>query len=786
MSTNTGIAGTVFDLYGSGFTNASAVVFNAWGANYRYSASYLVESDSDLQVTVPLMRGSEQAAITVVTPQGATITLPSNVIQVTGSFTSGSGSQYYWVRNGGNLDCGSGGSETVFVDSGGIVTNLYGGMNTYVLQTGATLHSGSGGENIVYYQPGATITGSLTTVSVANAQPSILTNLFQYAGDGAIMALSNVSNATIITGGTASFGMTIGNSAAAGFPNLNYTVSTFILSGSATLGSVIPATGSLAPGTSQSCTLTATSTSLGDTTIYVDAYDPYATNGSQYAMPTLTVLGHTAPIVSVANGNNQTVIVGATGITAGLSLSNGTLNQGGLASLDVNSLGTGVHGSTGGALVASGSSQPYTATLSTTTLGSQTQTFSMNVGDDATLSGASAPMNLSTTATLTVLDHSTASLSSSATQTTQTISFGNVLRGATIPSQNFTIYNRAVNTSAAYTANLKLTPGFTTTGDGALTTTLATFNGLTPTNGTTCTASLNTSNYTTTGLTTIAMSASQLADDSTAPGAGNNNNGGITITLQGNVGNATADASNVQTSFGPALTAPVAQNGSYANLESKATATTGSGGYSMVGSIATILAGTNSGSAQTVSMQWRTQTQAERTGPGLLSDVVALTGMTFSGDETSPFVLQMTYNTSLLPLGPGSEGVWASNQRLYLVCLDDGEWENAVSGNIGSSNDDFVGVGAWSGDTALGDWGVNTSNHTVWAVVNYDGDFAVVPEPSSLVLLGAGAAGVLGLAWRRRLANRAAKPTVCHQGEENSPAILAFPSHQVKVVRRAA
>ena len=84
----------------------------------------------------------------------------------------------------------------------------------------------------------------------------------------------------------------------------------------------------------------------------------------------------------------------------------------------------------------------------------------MNVGDDHTLSGASSPTNLSTTATFTVLDHSNASLSSTATQTTQTINFGNVLRGATIPGQSFTIYNRAANTTAANTANMKMT-GFT-------------------------------------------------------------------------------------------------------------------------------------------------------------------------------------------------------------------------------------------------------------------------------------------------------------------------------------
>ena len=91
-----------------------------------------------------------------------------------------------------------------------------------------------------------------------------------------------------------------------------------------------------------------------------------------------------------AAGNNQTVIVGATGITAGLNLSNGTSSQSGLASLDVNSLGTGVAGSTGNKLVASGSSQSYTATLSTSTLGTQVETFSLNVGDDHTLPGASS------------------------------------------------------------------------------------------------------------------------------------------------------------------------------------------------------------------------------------------------------------------------------------------------------------------------------------------------------------------------------------------------------------
>jgi hypothetical protein len=219
------------------------------------------------------------------------------------------------------------------------------------------------------------------------------------------------------------------------------------------------------------------------------------------------------------------------------------------------------------------------------------------------------------------------------------------------------------------------------------------------------------------------------------------------------VGNATADNSNSQTSFGTPLTASVAQGASYANLESKVMATTGIGGFGMVGSTATILAGTNTSSeSETVSMAWRTQTQAERASPGLISDIVCLSGMASSGGETSPFVLQMTYNPALLPFGSGSEGLWASDEQICLAYLDpsDGKWENAIQGNIGGSTGSFH-LGAWvAGDTTLGDWGVDTADHTVWAVVDYNGTFAAVPEPSTFILLGVAALGLFSWTWRRR------------------------------------
>jgi sugar lactone lactonase YvrE len=456
----------------------------------------------------------------------------------------------------------------------------------------------------------------------------------------ATITLSSAINATIIKGGTGTLGVTIGNGAAAGANNLNYSLSASVQSGSATLGLPTPNSGSLAPSANQSCTVSATSTNLGINTISFNASDPNASNSPQ-----------------------------------------------------------------------------------------------------------------TTTATLAVLDHSNASLSPTANQTTQTMIFGNLLEGASVPSQTFTIYNRPVTMSAAYTAGLKLT-GFTATGDPALSTNLAAFSGLAAGGGNTYTASLNTSTYSTTGTKTITMSASQLADDSPLSGAGSNNNGAITVVLQCNVGNATADASNSQNAFGTPLTAPVSQNMSYANLASKVTASTGSGGQGMVGSTATLLAGTNGSSAsQTVSMAWRTRTQVGRLDPILISDVMRLSGMALDGtSQTSPFVLEMTYNPSLLPLGASSEGPCASNKQIYLAWLDpnDGKWENAIMGNIGANLGGFQ-LGAWpAGDMTLGDWGVDTTNHVVWAVLDHNSDFSVVPEPSTLALLGVGAISLTACGWWRR------------------------------------
>jgi fibronectin-binding autotransporter adhesin len=203
----------------------------------------------------------------------------------------------------------------------------------------------------------------------------------------------------------------------------------------------------------------------------------------------------------------------------------------------------------------------------------------------------------------------------------------------------------------------------------------------------------------------------------------------------------------------------------------------------LLGASADLRAGQYSGThTGYVNMQWRVRT-ANETGighGGLISDVMNLAGIPLSsssGDhlQSGPYVLEMAYSPARLGV---SESGSAASGLIYLAWLNTGAgpppgiWQKATSGNFGtgSAGDVFPNAqSSWDSFASshqitesnlgnfLGSYGVDIANHRAWAVINYDASyfntsqFAVVPEPSTLLLvvIGAAACGVAVLRRKR-------------------------------------
>jgi autotransporter-associated beta strand protein len=125
----------------------------------------------------------------------------------------------------------------------------------------------------------------------------------------AFLSVLGAVNARVMSGGTATLGATVLNSAPIGASNLNYTLVAAVQDGNASLGTLIPGTGSLAPSASQSCTVSATSTNPGANTILLTASDPNALNSPQTIAETLTVVDNR--LVTASSANFGLVHVGA-------------------------------------------------------------------------------------------------------------------------------------------------------------------------------------------------------------------------------------------------------------------------------------------------------------------------------------------------------------------------------------------------------------------------------------------------------------------------------------------
>ena len=318
----------------------------------------------------------------------------------------------------------------------------------------------------------------------------------------------------------------------------------------------------------------------------------------------------------------------------------------------------------------------------------------------------------------------------------------------------------------------------------------------------------------TVGPVSFAYTITNTANASDVQAAGANKSTAFTV----NVGNAVADNSNaLPNAANPftnatTMTGVVAHGSSYQGLESQVTSLNGAGGFNAddgspahKGGTAIILAGSNNvannGGAATVAMQWRTlstnasfneQNGSSPTGPsgkiynlsllrpttGLVSDVVNLTGLTpgseANGGATDPFVLQMSFNPLLTAKNGTVVNSLAQNKLINLISYNTttNVWDRAVDDNTGNaitsplspsygyvgSYAQFISAGQpGNGLTlaqTLGAWGVDPINDVVWADVNHNSQFAVVPEPGTILLAGLGLMGLVGL--RRRMKASAA------------------------------
>jgi hypothetical protein len=257
--------------------------------------------------------------------------------------------------------------------------------------------------------------------------------------------------------------------------------------------------------------------------------------------------------------------------------------------------------------------------------------------------------------------------------------------------------------------------------------------------------------------------------------------------------------------FGPAVTFSIAPGESYSKISVVPS------GSNLAGASFAIIDGVNLGNeTQTVTLRARRPAKIElgevsseilSTAP-LASNVLEISGLEkpngqVDGDrvETFPYVLQVGYdeqfileNTSFTEAQEVRHGClyvsWLNTDANGIPGAQDGDkWVNAVQGNFGyegSRTDPRAGwvestgeldvgrpfTGSYedykagtisrqgdgtkaAGTYVVGDWGVDMDNDLAWAVINHESQFATVPEPSSVLLLAAGAVGLAALRRRR-------------------------------------
>ena len=296
----------------------------------------------------------------------------------------------------------------------------------------------------------------------------------------------------------------------------------------------------------------------------------------------------------------------------------------------------------------------------------------------------------------------------------------------TFSSGNTTIVGAAgtFSTAGTLTQNLSLTFGSSTTGTQSVSIAL-----------------------TNTG---ISGASGLLHEEAGVTGASVTPNVSGSITFSTMVGQATpatqVTTASAATFNGNTLKAMVAAGATYANLSSFVNA-----GSGCLGTAATILSGTNSGSAVTIGMTWRPRASVDEipghtSGPapkgGLISDVVQPSGF----NSSDYVVLDMTYSAALLN-EPAATAY--ADGALYM-----GKYAGAGNTwiNAGSIREAFGSAAPAPSLATLGEYGANGTD--MWVVVsgsalNGVNQFAVVPEPGTIALLLTGCLAAIPVIRRR-------------------------------------
>jgi len=82
---------------------------------------------------------------------------------------------------------------------------------------------------------------------------------------------------------------------------------------------------------------------------------------------------------------------------------------------------------------------------------------------------------------------------------------------------------------------------------------------------------------------------------------------------------------------------------------------------------------------------------------------------------TDTYVLSLSYDPTLVPVSKLGTGFCLAARDAA------GNWTNAVNLNEGGTKK--LVIGAWKPTYGLGTYGVDPTSHTVWAVLNRDGEF---------------------------------------------------------------